>query len=690
MAAGQITVDLLLRTGSFSTDTARAAKDLKKLQAEAEAIGKAVAVAFVGVAAATLAMANKSLAAVDAFNDLKDATGASIENISAIDRVARETGVGFDTVQASLIKLNQALNAATPDSGASRALQAIGLSAKDLKTLDPAEALRRVAVALAGFADDGSKARITQELFGKSLREVAPLLVDLAKKGELVATTTTEQALAVEEYRKQSFKLKADIEDLARSFTITLLPSIVETGQQIRALFGGSKPVSALAADVIAAEKFVDASRARLSQGDSILDIVMSGTRAKREENLRRDEALLVAARAAYQKAVGTSTAGAGRGFGYPMPSAGDFTAKPDKPAASGRIAKERDDYAALIKSITEKIAVGKAELESEDRLSEAQKQGAKIARDYSAGIITLTSSQLEQLDAELKVADETERAIEVRDAARQREVDWLRQATESNAVFIDSLLQGRDAYIEEAKAAELEVELFGLSEKAVDKLATARLRDVAASKLQKAEKAEAAGLDDVAAAYRKQAEAILRTADAKEVLAAAKAPFGDAKQLNESLRGNFENEFASFIDGSKSASQAFKSFADGVISDLARIAAKKLALEFFGDGSKDSTGGLFGDLIKAFGSFAGGFAEGGFIPPGKFALVGERGPELAISGPSGKTIVPLDGSGNGRGGTVQHFHITVPQSATVDRHTALQRGRDFGSGIRQAMARNG
>lgn len=49
----------------------------------------------VGSVVAYFAAINKG---VDALNDLKDATGASIENISALEDVAARTGAGFDVV----------------------------------------------------------------------------------------------------------------------------------------------------------------------------------------------------------------------------------------------------------------------------------------------------------------------------------------------------------------------------------------------------------------------------------------------------------------------------------------------------------------------------------------------------------------------------------------------------------------
>lgn len=173
-------------------------------------------------AAATLgglaAMVNRIASGVDAMNDLKDATGASIENISALENIALSTGGSFDTVSTSLIKFNMALGqTAKPGSDAERVIKAIGLNAKELRAMDPAQALQKTAVALNQFADDGEKARGIQELFGKSLKEVAPFLKDLAEKGQLVATVTTKQAEEAEKYRKELFKLTAAATDFERA-----------------------------------------------------------------------------------------------------------------------------------------------------------------------------------------------------------------------------------------------------------------------------------------------------------------------------------------------------------------------------------------------------------------------------------------------------------------------------------------
>ena len=107
-----------------------------------------------------------------------------------------------------------------------------------MKKIDPAEALLKVAVALKGFADDGNKARLVQELFGKSIREVAPLLNDLAAKGQLVATVTTKQAEEAERFNQQLSALAKNSEDFKRELVGGLLPALnqmLETFTKIKA-----------------------------------------------------------------------------------------------------------------------------------------------------------------------------------------------------------------------------------------------------------------------------------------------------------------------------------------------------------------------------------------------------------------------------------------------------------------------
>ena len=177
---------------------------------------------------------NATIDGVDKLNDLADATGASVENLSALEDIAVRTGTSVDTMGDAIVKMNKALADAKPGSDQAAAFDALGLSVKELKELDPVEAFQKIAIALQGFADDGNKARLVQELFGKSLRDVAPLLKDAAEAGQLVATVTREQALEAERFNKELYSLQKNIVDAARALTGPMVSAFNETIDKFR------------------------------------------------------------------------------------------------------------------------------------------------------------------------------------------------------------------------------------------------------------------------------------------------------------------------------------------------------------------------------------------------------------------------------------------------------------------------
>ena len=222
MIAGTLEVQLMADVARLRADMTKATGivegSMAKISAAAGMAARTLATLGVGLSVGAIAAMVTSInRSVDAFNDLKDATGASIENISALESVARRTGGNFGTVETALIKFNMALGQTQKaGSDAEKVLNAIGLDAAKLRSMDPAQAFQLVAVALKEFADDGNKARAVQELFGKSLKEVAPLLKDLAEAGELNATVTTKQAEEAEKFNKELYKMQAALTDVGR------------------------------------------------------------------------------------------------------------------------------------------------------------------------------------------------------------------------------------------------------------------------------------------------------------------------------------------------------------------------------------------------------------------------------------------------------------------------------------------
>lgn len=241
MAIATLSIDLEARLAKFEQGLDRAARLAEKnaeqqraawarVGATVTGVAGTIAGAFAGVSA--MGWLREQADALDALNDAADATGASIENLSALESIGKSVGTQFDTITGILVKFNGVLADAKPGSAQAEALKAIGLQAAELQRLDPAEALRRTAVALAGFADDGNKARLVQDLFGKSVREAAPFLKDLAEAGELNGKTTRAQAEAAEAFNKQLFEFQKHSAETGRAIANNLLPWLTELIKQ--------------------------------------------------------------------------------------------------------------------------------------------------------------------------------------------------------------------------------------------------------------------------------------------------------------------------------------------------------------------------------------------------------------------------------------------------------------------------
>jgi len=116
----------------------------------------------------------------------------------------------------------------------------------------------------------------------------------------------------------------------------------------------------------------------------------------------------------------------------------------------------------------------------------------------------------------------------------------------------------------------------------------------------------------------------------------------------------SLENGLVDVITGTKKASEAFKSMASSIISDLIRMQIQK---------------GVTGQVATALSGFFGGpdkaAAIGGSLQRGGTYLVGERGPELFQPNASG-TVIPNDKMGGGGVVVNQTINVTTGVQQTV------------------------
>lgn len=149
---------------------------------------------------------------------------------------------------------------------------------------------------------------------------------------------------------------------------------------------------------------------------------------------------------------------------------------------------------------------------------------------------------------------------------------------------------------------------------------------------------------------------------------------------------------FTSALEDAIVAGKNLRDVIQGLADDILRLVTRELVTKPLADsitgilkgvlgGGGGSGGG--GGLSSLFSSLFGGFfADGGFLPPGRWGIAGERGPEPIFGGRTGLTVQPAGGGGMR---VVQNFHI----SGAADRSTQGQIAAAAARGLQLAAARN-
>lgn len=121
------------------------------------------------------------------------------------------------------------------------------------------------------------------------------------------------------------------------------------------------------------------------------------------------------------------------------------------------------------------------------------------------------------------------------------------------------------------------------------------------------------------------------------------------AQNIKDVLTKAFKGAEDAFIEFTKTGKLNFRDLANSIIEDLLRIQFRKTMAGILGgldsildsgSGSAQQSGssGIGAFLGK---TFAGLFADGGYIPPGQWGIAGEAGAEAIYGGKSGVTVVP-------------------------------------------------
>ena len=237
MAAGSIIIDLLMRTGAFSTDVKRAEKEIREL---GKTIKNYATVAVTATSAAALGfayMAKQSINAMDQMDEMSQSLGLSVEQISRLGNVAKVEGFSLEEFGATMSKLTKSIaEARSGAEGAGDVFKALGLDPAAFK--DSEDALLQISDAMSQYNDGLEKTAISQEIFGKSgykfiafLNQGSEGINKVANELALFSQANTDAALLSGQFNDTLSKLGIIAESVIQKFTIGILPALNNTAQ---------------------------------------------------------------------------------------------------------------------------------------------------------------------------------------------------------------------------------------------------------------------------------------------------------------------------------------------------------------------------------------------------------------------------------------------------------------------------
>ena len=205
------------KTGQAFASVKRGASEL---QAAFAGVQSSIAALGIGVSVGLFsAWAKDVIAAASALDDLADATGSSVEELSKLSNIARVSGASFDQIDRAVKKLAVGLGGVDDETkNATKALQFLGVESRD-----PAKALTEIALKLNQYADGAGKAAIATAIWGKGGADLLPVLKDIAENADIVGTVTAKQAADAEALEKSWRRLSVE----GTTFKNLLLSDIV-------------------------------------------------------------------------------------------------------------------------------------------------------------------------------------------------------------------------------------------------------------------------------------------------------------------------------------------------------------------------------------------------------------------------------------------------------------------------------
>src|SRR5690625_2367017 len=243
--AGSIVVDLLMRTGSFETDTKRAERQMRQLQRKIDRTVKRIGMyglAVAGTFAAAMKSANNYMAEIGM---AAERTSVSAQTFSELAYAAEQASLSQGELERVLRRSTEAINHGIKGgSKQAEALKKLGISAYDaagnVKTAD--QMLRDMAEKFSQLEPSAQKTGLVIDLFGMQLgQKVIPLLNQGADGLDEMAKKARELGIVIDDEAAQAaIDFETSLDDLAKAarglaidISQDLIPAITSLMEQM-------------------------------------------------------------------------------------------------------------------------------------------------------------------------------------------------------------------------------------------------------------------------------------------------------------------------------------------------------------------------------------------------------------------------------------------------------------------------
>jgi hypothetical protein len=667
MAAGSIVVDLLMRTGSFETDSKRAEKRLQDFEKTAKKVGVGIGVALAGVGTALGASIKHALDEADEMSKLAQKIGIGTEALSHLDYAAKLSDVSLESMGNAVKRLGQfQIEALQGGKEQVAILKSIGVEAEDAANggLRNAEAmLRDLADVFAHMPDGANKTALAVKLFGKSGADLIPLLNggskaldEFARKSDAAGyTLSAKTGIAAEHFNDTLTEVGLSIDGLWRQSLPELLPKLQDLAEIINSddfhdgfqtlVNGALTAVGALAkftTTVASTMNFLGEEVAARLHGPSLDDVVRISDRIER---LKETIAAVQNTTAMHPLAMMNAS--------ELIPK--DFISNKDT----------------VLKRLQGELDKEENRLQIGYKLSADVVSGAKkVAADAGATIVLPDFT-----GGGTSGGGKSPRAAEAEDSARA-----FRDLLEADKALYDQSIADVGVQTDRINAfTDLTMQLEGpLRQAEYDHIK--RMQEIARLGLE-----SGASADAIEAAKAKETAAYQQvTAAIKEQQRVMANP--EAMGLMDDFRHDAASSLSDLVRHFDQADKIIGNFFDNLAERITDAIANHWIDQLLGQsgttGQGSAAGGsIFGWLAAAFG---GAKASGGDVLGGRAYLVGEDGPEMFVPRTAGMVLdagrtASLSSAGGGVTQNVQFLLAAPTEQRTQDQiagKMAFQTGR--------------